>query len=45
MTRAFVTGGNGFMGSHIVRELLARGYDVTALVGADQGNENLAGLD
>jgi nucleoside-diphosphate-sugar epimerase len=39
-----VTGGNGFMGSRIVRELVGRGYDVTALVGADLDNHNLDGL-
>jgi dihydroflavonol-4-reductase len=45
MTRVFVTGGNGFMGSRIVRELVGRGYDVTALVGSDLDNHNLDGLD
>jgi dihydroflavonol-4-reductase len=45
VTRVFVTGGNGFMGSHIVRALLERNYDVVALVGSDIGDENLAGLD
>jgi dihydroflavonol-4-reductase len=44
MTKVFVTGGNGFMGSRIVRELVGRGYDVTALVGTDLDNRNLAGL-
>jgi dihydroflavonol-4-reductase len=39
-----VTGANGFIGSQVVRELLRRGYEVTALVGADLGVENLAGL-
>jgi len=39
-----VTGANGFVGSRVVRELLRRGYDVTALVGADLGSENLEGL-
>jgi dihydroflavonol-4-reductase len=32
------------MGSRIVRELVQRGYDVTALVGADLDNRNLEGL-
>ena len=44
MTRVFVTGGNGFMGSRIVRELVGRGYEVTALVGADLDNHNLDGI-
>jgi dihydroflavonol-4-reductase len=39
-----VTGANGFIGSQVVRELLRRGHEVTALVGADLGLENLAGL-
>ena len=39
-----VTGANGFVGSQVVRELLRRGHEVTALVGADLGLENLAGL-
>lgn len=29
---AFVTGGTGFIGQHLIRELLAHGYGVTALV-------------
>src|SRR5262249_34287595 len=44
MPRVFVPGGNGFMGSRIVRELVGRGYDVTALVGADLDNHNLDGV-
>ena len=39
-----VTGANGFVGSQVVRALLARGYEVTALVGAQMGCENLDGL-
>lgn len=45
MTRVVVTGGNGFMGSQIVRALRERDYDVVALVGSDLGGENLAGVD
>jgi dihydroflavonol-4-reductase len=36
-----VTGANGFVGSHIVRELLRRGHEAVALVGADVGDANL----
>lgn len=39
-----VTGANGFVGSAIVRALLRRGYDVTALVGADIGDESIRNL-
>jgi len=39
-----VTGANGFVGSHIVSELLYRGHEVTALVGADIDNHLLAGM-
>ena len=45
MTRVVVTGANGFIGSKIVRELLARDYEVTALVGADLDSASLDGLD
>jgi dihydroflavonol-4-reductase len=39
-----VTGANGFVGSQVVRELLRRGVEVTALVGADRNNGSLDGL-
>lgn len=45
MQHCVVTGANGFVGSSVVRRLLARGCAVTALVGGDVGRENLAGLD
>jgi len=44
MGHCAVTGANGFVGSTVVRELLRRGHEVTALVGADLGCENLEGL-
>jgi len=44
MARCAVTGGNGFIGSQVVRELLRRGHDVTALVGSALATENLRGL-
>jgi dihydroflavonol-4-reductase len=39
-----VTGANGFLGSNVVRSLLARDYQVTALAGPRMGRENLDGL-
>ena len=43
--RALVTGGTGFVGSAIVRVLLARGYGVRALVRRGTPATNLAGLE
>jgi len=45
MSRCFVTGGNGFIGSRIVRALKARGHEVVAGVGANLDLRNLAGVD
>jgi nucleoside-diphosphate-sugar epimerase len=42
--RALVTGANGFIGSHLVRELLDRGYEVNCLVRATSDLRSLAGL-
>jgi nucleoside-diphosphate-sugar epimerase len=45
MEKAFVTGANGFIGSHVCRELAAAGYDVTGLVRPSSDLHFLEGLD
>lgn len=42
---AFVTGGTGFVGAHLVRQLLDRGWTVTALVRETSSRRDLEGLD
>ncbi|MCM0591153.1 MAG: hopanoid-associated sugar epimerase [Gloeotrichia echinulata IR180] len=43
--QAFVTGGTGFIGAHLVRLLLQEGYTVKALVRPSSNLENLRGLE
>jgi nucleoside-diphosphate-sugar epimerase len=44
MPKALVTGANGFIGSHLVRELLDRGYEVNCLVRQTSDISSLRGL-
>jgi dihydroflavonol-4-reductase len=43
--KIFVTGGDGFLGSNLVRELLERRHDVCVLVEPDREVQTLDGLD
>jgi dihydroflavonol-4-reductase len=42
--KAFVTGGTGFIGQHVVRQLVERGYDVVALARSEEGAATLRRL-
>src|SRR6516162_3744413 len=44
MKRALVTGANGFIGSHLVRHLIERNYEVSCLVRQTSDLRSLAGL-
>jgi len=43
--KCFITGATGFIGSHLVRELLARGHRVKALMRPGSDRRGLAGLE
>ena len=45
MTKTLVTGGTGFIGSHLVRELARRGDDLRLLVRPGRDPRQLAGLE
>ena len=45
MEKVFVTGGDGLLGSNLVRELLSRNYGVTVLIQKGRETGTLEGLD
>jgi dihydroflavonol-4-reductase len=45
MAKTLVTGGTGFLGSHLVRELAGRGDDLRLLVRESSPQQHLAGVD
>lgn len=42
--KAFVTGGTGFIGGHVIQKLVARGYEVVALSRNDRGAAKVEAL-
>lgn len=45
MADCFVTGGTGFIGHHIVKQLNEEQHDITVLIREDSSQELLEGLD
>lgn len=43
--KALVTGGGGFIGSHVVKELIEEGIETRALIREGEDDRNLRGLD
>jgi len=45
MTKCVIFGGNGFIGSHLAEELVARGYEVSIFDSLKNGTKNLDRID